>query len=244
VDIKGELYANAKNHRKSVKVFDPQDKNAVYSYDPFVFLKESTNPAQEARAIAQAIIPLPSDAKEPFWIESAQILLTGAILHYHNLKCTFIETLKNIQRQSAQALIKAVAESDEDNAVLCAKSFVDMDGKVLAGIFTEISRGIITLVTDNDIVASLTQGKGQEAISPLDLESGHDVYIKISEHLLRQWKHLLTLMVNQFITFLSGAVKTLKDLFCFYLTNFPDWVKSPPSLTLWRPFAVKKSQSA
>jgi type IV secretion system protein VirD4 len=208
VDIKGELYANTKNYRESVKIFDPQNKNAAYSYDPYVFLNESTNPAQEARAIAQAVIPLPTDIKEPFWIESAQILLTGAILHYHNLECSFIETLKNIQSQTPQALVKNVANSDDDKAALCAKSFVDMDSKVLAGIFTEMSRGIITLVTDNDIVAALSQEKGRGVISPLDLEKGHDVYIKIPEHLLRQWKHLLSLMVNQFVTFFERRIES------------------------------------
>jgi type IV secretion system protein VirD4 len=228
VDIKGELYANVKEYRTSVKVFDPQDKNAAYSYDPYVFLNESTNPAQEARAIAQAVISLPTDTREPFWIESAQILLTGAILHYHNLECSFIETLKNIQSQTPQALVKNVANSDDDKAVLCAKSFVDMDSKVLAGIFTEMSRGIITLVTDNDIVAALSREKGKGVISPLDLEKGHDVYIKIPEHLLRQWKHLLSLMVNQFITFFERRDESPDNKpILFLLDEFPRLGKIP-----------------
>jgi type IV secretion system protein VirD4 len=96
VDIKGELYTNTKQHRRNTKIFDPSNPENRYVYDPYVFLNQSNNPAQEARAIAQAIIPLPYDVKEPFWIESAQIILTGAILHYHHAKCTFIETLRKI----------------------------------------------------------------------------------------------------------------------------------------------------
>jgi type IV secretion system protein VirD4 len=186
VDIKGELHANTKEQRQNIKLFSPADKNNAYSYDPFVFLNKSPNPAQEARAIAQAIIPLPPDAKEPFWVESAQIILTGAILHFHHEGKNFIDTLKNIQKFNPKALIKIVSESSNAKAVLCVQSFADIDGKVLAGIATEISRGIVAIVTDDDIVAALTQVEGRDTITPADLEKGNDIYIKIPEHLLRQ----------------------------------------------------------
>jgi len=228
VDIKGELYTNTKQHRRNIKIFDPSNPENRYVYNPFVFLNESNNPAQEARAIAQAIIPLPYDVKEPFWIESAQIILTGAILHYHHAKCTFIETLRKIQSQPPQLLIKTVSESSNDKAALFVKSFVAMDGKVLAGISAEISRGITTLVTDDDIVYALSSENTKEVISPTDLENGTDVYIKIPEHLLRQWKNLLTLMVNQFITAFERRKESADNRpILFLLDEFPRLGKIP-----------------
>ena len=89
IDIKGELSDYARRYRHSMKVFNPLDKN-TYGYDPYVFLQNSSNLPQEARAIAQAIIPLPPDTKDPFWIENAQTLFTGAILHYYNEGYTFV----------------------------------------------------------------------------------------------------------------------------------------------------------
>jgi len=228
VDIKGELHANTQQFRKNIKVFDPENKKNRYVYDPYVFLNQSVNPAQEARAIAQAVIPLSHDVKEPFWIESAQIILTGAILHYHHAKCTFIETLRNIQSQNPQALIKIISDSSNDKAALCAKSFDGMDGKVLAGIFAEISRGIIALVTDDDIVSALSYEENKEIISPRDLENGSDVYIRIPEHLLRQWKNLLTLMVNQFISFFERRKESPDNPpILFLLDEFPRLGKIP-----------------
>ena len=228
VDIKGELYANTKLYREKIKIFDPSNIDNRYVYDPFVFLNQSNNPAQEARAIAQAIIPLTYDVKEPFWIESAQIILTGAILHYHHAKCTFIDTLRKIQSQPPQLLIKAVSESSSDKAALFVKSFVDMDGKVLAGISAEISRGITTLVTDDDIVCALSHEEGKETITPTDLENGTDVYIRIPEHLLRQWKNLLTLMVNQFISFFERRKESPDNRpILFLLDEFPRLGKIP-----------------
>jgi len=228
VDVKGELYAKTRQHRKNIKIFEPQNEKTNYYYDPYVFLAKSNNTAQEARAIAQAIIPLPHDVKEPFWIESAQIILTGAILHYYDAKCTFIQTLVEIQSKSPKALISVVSESVCVKAALCVKPFVDMDGKVLAGISAEISRGITTLITDDEIVKALSCEEGREIISPADLEKGLDIYVKIPENLLRQWKNLLTLMVNQFITFFErrGESRDNRPIL-FLLDEFPRLGKIP-----------------
>ncbi|MDR0492157.1 MAG: type IV secretory system conjugative DNA transfer family protein [Nitrososphaerota archaeon] len=228
IDIKGELHAKTQEYRKNIKVFAPQDKTGAYCYDPYVFLKESENISQEVRAIAQSIIPLPPDAKEPFWIESAQIVLTGAILHYYDLRYSFIDTLMKIQSQNPEDLINIVSKSRNIKAKLCVKSFVGMEGKTLAGISAEISRGITTLVTDDEIIRALTPEAGRTAISPTDLEEGYDIYIKIPEHLLRQWKNLLTLMVNQFITFFERRGESNYNRpILFLLDEFPRLGKIP-----------------
>jgi len=184
IDIKGELSAYAKQYRPRIKVFNPQDKQA-YGYNPYAFLRDSTNLTQEVRAIAQAIIPLPPEIKDPFWIESAQTLLTGAILHYYTLGYSFIETLREVQQNGAKRLIETVGNSPDDTARLCMGGFVDMSEKTLSGIFAELSRCIISLVTDSDIVSALSS---DNTIEPVDLEYGYDIFLSVPEHLLRQWK--------------------------------------------------------
>jgi type IV secretion system protein VirD4 len=228
VDVKGELYEKTKQFRQNSKMFNPQDKNSPYYYDPFIFLNNSENPAQEARAIAQALIPLPPDAREPFWIENAQIILTGAILHYHHMQRSFVDTLKEIQSYTPQTLIKLVAASPSDTAALCVKPFLDMDSRVLSGISAEISRGITVLVTDDKIIQALSWEKTKEIIAPMDLENGRDVYIQIPEHLLKQWKNLLSLMINQFITFFEQRAESPDNRpVLFLLDEFPRLGKIP-----------------
>jgi type IV secretion system protein VirD4 len=103
-----------------------------------------------------------------------------------------------------------------------------MEGKVLAGIFAEISRGIIAIVTDDEIVAALSHEQGKDIISPMDLENGEDVYIRIPEDLLRQWKNLLSLMINQFITFFERRKETPDNRpILFLLDEFPRLGKIP-----------------
>jgi len=230
IDIKGELSKYATKYRPMIKTFNPQNDNS-YGYDPYFFLKTSTNPAQEARAIAQAILPLPPEAKDPFWIENAQTLLTGAILHYSSMGYSFIETLQEIQDKGAMSLITTLSDSPDKKAKLCVGGFVDMldnqgnPNKTLSGIFAEVSRGIITLVLDDDIVSALSR---EDTITPDDLEFGYDIYLNIPEHLLRQWKNLLSLIVNQFLLFFERREeKGNMPQILFLLDEFPRLGKIP-----------------
>ena len=226
IDIKGELYDHSYEHRerrgRNIKVFNPQGEYS-YGYDPYFYLRKSLNPAQEARAIAQALIPLPPNAKEPFWVDGAQNILTGTILHFYRHH-SFIDTLKIIQSTGAQKLIELLAQSDTEEALLCVGSFVDMDIKVLSGFYGELSRCIIPLVTDREIVSALSR---EDVISPLDLESGADVYINIPEHLLRQWDKLLSLMINQFLNYFERRKLNEQDPVLFMLDEFPRLGKIP-----------------
>ena len=224
IDIKGELLTYAKKYRSNIKVFSPQDRGA-YGYDPYAFLRISSNPTQEARAIADAIMPLPPEVKDPFWIESAQSLLTGAILHYHAAGYSFIETLKAVQKNGAKRLIEAVTGGTDDTAQLYMGGFVDMADKTLSSVFAEVSRGIISLVTDADVVSALSSRK---TIEPADLEYGYDIFLNVPEHLLRQWKNLLSLMVNQFLLFFERRdEKHDLEPILFLLDEFPRLGKIP-----------------
>jgi type IV secretory pathway TraG/TraD family ATPase VirD4 len=51
------------------------------------------NPAQDAKEIAAAIIPVPANVNDPFWAQAAQNLLTGFILHYHHAGYSFVDTV-------------------------------------------------------------------------------------------------------------------------------------------------------
>jgi len=197
VDIKGELSDYAKKYRRNIKVFNPQDKSA-YGYDPYAFLRGCSNLAQEIRAIAHCLIPLTPDIKDPFWIESAQDFLTGALLYFYDLGYSFIDSLIQIQLSSAEFLVETVVASRNDKARLFMGSFSSMAEKTLSSVFATVSRATTPIVTDDDIVSALSR---PNTIEPADLEFGYDIFLNIPEHLLRQWKNLLGLIVNQFLMF-------------------------------------------
>ena len=217
IDIKGELYENTKDYRANIKVFNPLDDSSC-GYDPFYCLHHSHNPAQEARAIAQAIIPLPPDVKEPFWIESAQNILTAAVLHFSAMGLSFLQTVQQIQGTPPKSLIGELCASPTREAGYFVNSFLGMDDKTVAGIISELSKNIVHFITDRNLISALSRRKN---IAPDDLEYGNDIYIQIPEHLLRQWKNLLTLMVNQFLTHFEQREEANARPILFLLDEFP-----------------------
>jgi type IV secretion system protein VirD4 len=117
IDVKGELYEKTSSDRQEkIKKFDPLDKSA-YGYDPYYLMFTSDNPVQEAQAISEAILPLSPDIKDPYWINSAKRILTGAILYYYE-DTTFIGTLEKILLTEPIELIKTISESVNRKAKL------------------------------------------------------------------------------------------------------------------------------
>jgi len=217
IDIKGELYDKTKQYRPNVKVFNPLVRSS-YGYDPYFSLHSSGNPSQEARAIAQALVPLPPDIKDPFWIESAQNILASAILHYSRQRLSFLDTIRQIQSTSPSELITELCQSPQREAVYLVNSMLGMEDRTLSGIVAELSKNIVHFVTDKNLVSALSR---KNNIIPNDLEYGHDIYIQIPEHLLRQWKNLLTLIVNQFLTHFEKRSERNSRPILFLLDEFP-----------------------
>ncbi|MDR1755141.1 MAG: type IV secretory system conjugative DNA transfer family protein [Eubacterium sp.] len=222
VDIKGELSDKITDmsidRLKNIKIFGPSiicDERL--GYNPFYLLAEADNQAQEAKAIANALIPLPSSAKEPFWIQSAQNLFSGAILHFFNLGFSFIEMIEKILSTKISVLVEEISTSETREAAFFVNSFADMELKTLSSIFAELSNNIMVFVTDKDIRNALSQ---KQTISPEDLEMGYDIFLQIPEHLLRQWKNLLTLIVSQFLTHFEKREERSATPILFLLDEF------------------------
>ena len=195
VDIKGELSAKTGYKRPNIKVFNPMSSDSD-GYNPYYLLAKSRNPVQDAREITLAIIPTPANVKEPFWIESAQNIFTGAILHFFGQGYTFPQTINAVQSTPIETLISAIHSSPTPDAKYFVNQLVGMDLKTLAGIFSELSNKIMPFATDPDIKTCLAK---RNCITPEDIERGHDIYLNIPEDKIEQWKGLLTLIINQFL---------------------------------------------
>jgi len=197
IDIKGELYAKTKHslRRGLSKVFNPLDPNTI-GYDPFYLLKNATNQVQEAQAIALALIPLPPNISEPFWIQGAQSLFVGAILHFFSKGYSFIETITAILDTKTSELIEEIYTSETENVGRFVSGFLDMKDTTLSSIFSVLSNHIIIFATDKNVINGLTK---KINISP-DMLEYYDIYICIPEYLIKQWRNLLTLIVSQFLT--------------------------------------------
>lgn len=220
IDIKGELYEKTKRVRgeEFIKVFNPLDENA-FGYNPFYVLKNTDDICTTVKEIAQSIIPLPAEVKEPMWILNAQDFLTGAIIYYYNQDKNFAETMIAIKSKSPKNLVAEIMESEDQESIIYMSTFADMADETLSGIYTEVSVKITPFATNKNLIRVL--GSNENNITPNDLENGFDVFIGIEEYLLEQWKPLLTMIVNQFCKFFERRKNDNNKPILFLLDEFP-----------------------
>jgi len=221
IDVKGELYKTTSNSRdkKYIKVFNPSDRNAN-GYDPLYVLKHCDDVTEGVKEIAQAIIPLPADIKDPFWVTGAQNVLAGAILYYsENQGMNFSEIMRAVQSQPIKAVVDEIMESDNLEAKLFISNYAALRDETLGGIASEISGKILPFAA-NEALRQALDGHG-ECITPNDLEKGYDIYVCIEESKLEQWRGLLTMMCNQFLKEFERRQESNNKPILFMLDEFP-----------------------
>lgn len=220
IDIKGELYERTKSVRNEaqIKVFNPTDREA-YGYDPFYMLKHTDDISGEARALALSICPLAAEVKDPFWIKSAQNMLTGFIVYLFRQELNFSEAMTVIKSRPVRELVAEIMESGDTKAVVGISQFDGMDDKTLSGVFTELSNHITIFATSDELQRALS-GEGR-CITPADLENCYDIYCCIPEHKLEQWKDLLGMLCNQFLKFFERRAESNTTPILFLIDEFP-----------------------
>lgn len=207
IDIKGELTAYwnkiAKPKKRQAKIFNLTGKQGVFSsYDPFYFMRQSgdENLVQNAREIAHAIIPLPPNIQEPFWIQSAQHVLTAVLLQGYSIKASFDTTMTRILTTPIWELIEEISNGNCLEAIMHINQFKGIenpaDNKMLSGVSAELKNKVMVFVTDMQIQDSFTPT--ESIIKWEDLKSSN-VFMCIAEDKLGQWDGAISLMLTQLI---------------------------------------------
>lgn len=174
---------------------------------------------QNAREIAQAIIPIQPDTREPFWSQAAQNVLTAVILYVSEketpvrdpdtdekagevLRGTFNDAMELIQTKPIWELIDEIGKSENEAAIMHINQFREIqcpdDNKMLTGIAAELSNRIMSFATDNRIKMAFTPDPEEDLLRWEDLEDT-SVFIRIPEDKLGQWDGAITLMLTQLI---------------------------------------------
>lgn len=198
-DFKGDLIKWCRKRRRKILYMISGQTNR-YWYDPFHFLRVNgdENLIQNARELAQAIIPMPNHINDPFWIESARDVLTGAIVYYYRLGKDFIGTILEIKTTKMSDLLQKI--NTDEKAKLCVNPDLDLSQKTLAGVSMELHNQISVFATDplvQDVLSS-NEESSKELIQWEDLEYG-DIFIRIDQCRIEQWKCVMRLMLVQLI---------------------------------------------
>lgn len=161
LDIKGELarhYILMKNKgitKRPYIIFDPTNGGA--HYDVYALLdRNDQHFVQYVREIAYAIIPMPSNVREPYWINMARDFLSGAIAYYFDRGYSFIETILLMQQTSVSNLCSEIMTSNCDLAKMFVSEISDMKAEHKAAIGTDVKQHTMVFATDPDIQCALS----------------------------------------------------------------------------------------
>ncbi len=244
-DFKDDLYSHwlgtSKFLGKRCRVFRLGNPDGCSChYDPLAVLKQddSANIVPAADILAQTLIPLPEGDKDPVWIKTAQIFLTGVIIYYSGLEFDFPEIMSMVVNTPTTQVIKEImdadADDDDDNdytsrAKIFINKLTDVDQKVLDNIGMELSQ-LAIFAADMDVMKLLTPEKGCEMLDWYEISTSTepiDVIISVPESKLDYYKPLLRLMGNQLINVLEQRPQR----------TFDRGTELPPILVLMDEFA-------
>ena len=206
LDIKGELSEHyrrlAKKRRveRPYKVFDPANGGA--HYNPYALLNvNAPDFSQCVREIADAIIPLPLDVREPYWIEMARNLLSGAIAYCFCKKMDFSETMAYLQVTSTSELCRRIKSFSNPIAQMFVSEILDLKPEQQATIGTEMKGHTVVFATDSSIQEALSDDGHSEMFSwdCLMTAEAPNIFLRVSQDRLEQWSGLIRLMVTQLI---------------------------------------------
>lgn len=195
MDIKGELSkftADRRLQHGSVYVFDPEGDGACY--DPIKTCKS----VDQAQDLARTLIPAP-ETGEAFWANSAQALLSAFVFEGAHRGYKLTDIAEWLCTRPIAELVSHCQNHELREVRILASITYEQPDKTLSGIVAELKSKLITIATDPNIRRA-TQRSDWTAET---LESGATVYLKVSEHLLDQYKDLWTIIISQIMKHLS-----------------------------------------
>lgn len=201
LDIKGELsFKTAKRTDSKTLIVNPSDRSCT-GYDPLYMLTSESCEMQiyEAmRLIAESLISIPGDTKDPFWKTAARNLLTGLLIHgYKEGNKNFIALVDQILSKPIKDSITEIMEK-ADPASTERKYIVQFEGladETLGGIVTEMSNHLALFANDRNVRYALRDNPVKA--TPKMLNDGYRIYLVIQEHQLSSYYDFLQLVLNQ-----------------------------------------------
>jgi len=195
MDIKGELSRITSQRRKlfgPVYIFNPEGDGDCY--DPIQFCKT----VEQAQEIARTLVPLPVKG-EPFWSQSAQAILSAFIFEGAAEGARLADIAEKLCTTPIYDLVEHCREHDLREVRLLASICYDLPEKVLGGVIGELKSKLITIATDPNIRKATSRSDW----TPASLEEGATIFLKVSEHLLEQYRDLWTVIISQVLRHLS-----------------------------------------
>ncbi|MBD5451954.1 MAG: type IV secretory system conjugative DNA transfer family protein [Lachnospiraceae bacterium] len=205
-DIKGELskfYMNLYQQglvKRPYIIFDPTQMDSK-GYDPFYLLKhDEDNLVSNICEIVDAIIPIPHDIKEPFWLETEQSIFKATLLYGFQLGFSFYDSINKIILSPINDLLKDISELGGELANMYIRNTHRLKPETLADIDRGLRNKLIVFSTDPYI--SNTFRVDADYFTWDDLDEAN-IFLRIPADKIDQWGGVINLMYTQLIRHLE-----------------------------------------
>lgn len=213
MDIKGELSNITSDKRKTkgnVYIFNPEGEGDCY--DPI----KLCNTVDQAQDLARVLIPTPKSG-ESFWAQAAQAILSAFVYEGALNGNKLTDIAEKLCTTPIIDLVEYCRNSDIREVRLLASISYDLPEKTLGGVIGELKTRLITIATDPNIRRATQKSDW----TPQTLEEGATIYLKVSEHLLDQYKDLWTVIISQILKYLSKREEGKKPPILIALDEMP-----------------------
>lgn len=211
-DIKGELsdfYARLYDQglvERPYIIFDPmQPDDDAYSYDPFYWLQKDgeENLVSNIWELVLAIIPIPQDDKQPFWVQTEQGILAAALLYYFQSGMSFSRAISLIVKSTVNELSQMIKDNGDNNAKMFLGEITEMKDETKATFDRGLRNKIMLFATDPHISHAF-RGKREDApcFTWDDLDN-FNIFLRIPANRIEQWGGAINLMYTQLIRHLE-----------------------------------------
>ncbi|MGK4094697.1 type IV secretory system conjugative DNA transfer family protein [Weissella paramesenteroides] len=210
VDIKPELLAKTGHlhpNKKVLNFIEPQ-----LAYDPLAVIESYTDVVD----LAQTLIPISPDIKEPYFKESAQNILASACWEFKNEK-SFSEIAEWLTANPADQIMQQLAASEKAETRILINAVAGIKTEQLASLMNELRNTLVVFATD-PILRQLS-GNGA-SIPPQDIEENW-IYLVLPESQLQVYQRYLSLIVSQFTRYLTKRPEHATPNILMALDEFP-----------------------
>ena len=209
IDIKGELHAKGtRPGEKDILAAGPGKGRDLYGYDPLYAIRQRPENlalvTETMREITLSLIPINAKTQNPFWEMSARDLLNALLLfHFKQGVHNLIDIVDEITAEPITDIIERVYQESEDGTVekKLISRYVGMAEETLSGVNAQMMAAISLLISDETVRYMLRDNPLR--VTPVMLDEGKSIYLKIEEYRLESYACLVQLIFNQVVSCLE-----------------------------------------
>ena len=223
LDVKGEIASYTRCPNDGSILFDPQNRNVGWGFDPLWGLDKNSSEQtikERMETIAISIVPV-AKGDNAIWGSAARNLLTGLMIHffkypradeYGNIpsKVTFPALMRMISLKPIKDTIKeVVSDCDPNSAVhMYISSYDGMADETLSSVEFNMRNVLSHLGTDKDLIYAM-DGNPRK-FNPTDLLS-HSIYVIIPMDKMETYGVMWNILSNLCLKYIMGLSERAEE---------------------------------